>query len=113
MRSASLPALAAALVAASAAAAVAASASPSLHVSTTPLVVRGAQFRPLERVRVTASYGDARVTRLVRSTRAGRFVASFGAAYDPCVETLRVTAAGASGDRAHEKLPQRACPPPP
>jgi hypothetical protein len=81
--------------------------------TTTPLVVRGAQFRPLERVRVTAAYGGLRVTRIVRSTRAGRFAASFGAAYDPCLETLRVTATGARGDRASEKLPQRACPPQP
>ena len=60
-----------------------------------------------------AVVGLTRQTRVVRSTRSGVFRAAFTARYDPCVETLRVSAAGASGDRAAEKLPQRACPPPP
>ncbi len=86
---------------------------PSLLVSTPPLVVSGLHFRPLERVRVEAVVGGIRLTRVVRSTRAGAFRAAFAARYDPCVETLRVSATGVRGDRAVEKLPQRACPPPP
>src|SRR4051812_5554301 len=77
-------------------------------VTTTPLVVSGAQFRPNERVRVTSS----QVTRIVRTTAAGTFRASFGAAVvvDRC-SAFRVVAVGARGDQAVLTRPRPLCAP--
>ena len=80
-----------------------------------PLTIRGAAFHPGEHVRLTIRVGEKRTTRTVVATRRGAFLAAVPAAgpYDPCLETLRVTALGAAGSRASEKLPQRACAPQP
>ena len=45
----------------------------------------------------------------------GAFKVSFDVptAFDPCLESLRITAVGARGSDAALKLPQRACPPAP
>jgi hypothetical protein len=80
-----------------------------------PLTIRGAAFRPAEHVRLTIRVGAKQTTRAVVATRRGTFTATVAAAgpYDPCLETLRVSAVGAAGSRASEKLPQRACAPQP
>jgi hypothetical protein len=91
-----------------------ATAKPALRLlGKQPLAVRGASFKPSERVRVSFSTSTAKGVRSVRSSRAGVFTAQAPAtvAYDPCVESLVVRAIGAGGDAARLKLPQRACPP--
>jgi hypothetical protein len=96
--------------------AVAAGPPPALRLlSNQPLTVRGAHFKAHERVRVTAYADAAKRSKLVRSTTIGTFKVSFDVpmAFDPCVESLRVTAVGARGSDAVLKLPQRACPPAP
>lgn len=90
--------------------------SPSLQLVTSqPLKVRGAHFRPVERVRVVAVFGEERQARVVRATATGGFVVLFAAqpAFDRCSDTLLVTATGSRGDEARLKLPKRACPPAP
>jgi hypothetical protein len=89
---------------------------PALRlVSDQPLTVRGTHFQPREKVRVTARFDTMRRSQLVRSTAAGTFKVSFDVpmAFDPCVESIRVTAVGGRGSDAMLKLPQRACPPAP
>jgi hypothetical protein len=80
-----------------------------------PVTIRGTAFHPAEHIRLTIHVGTKRTTRTVIATRRGAFTAAVPAAgpYDPCLETLRVTAVGAAGSRASEKLPQRACAPQP
>jgi hypothetical protein len=103
---------------AAAALAVGAASAPraTLRVSVgDPIHVRGEHFRARELVRVTIAYADVRKARTVRTTRLGTFDASFDVALplDRCTDSLEATAAGARGDSAREKLPQRACPPAP
>jgi hypothetical protein len=89
---------------------------PALRLaSKDPLIVRGAHFKAHERVRVTASVDATRRSKVVRATTAGTFKVTFDVptAFDPCVESLRITAVGARGSDAALKLPQRACPPAP
>jgi hypothetical protein len=96
--------------------AVAAGPAPALRlVSNEPLTIRGAHFKAHERVRVTTHVDAAKRSKLVRSTTIGTFKVTFDVpmAFDPCVESLRVTAVGARGSDAVLKLPQRACPPAP
>jgi hypothetical protein len=81
---------------------------PTLSVSAQ--TVQGRHFYRHERVRVTFSR-DVRTVVRVRATAAGSFVTPLPTAYDPCTETLVITAAGVRGDDARLKLPQRACPP--
>jgi hypothetical protein len=81
---------------------------PTLRVSAQ--TVQGRHFYRHEKVRV-AFAGDVRTVVRVRTTATGSFVAPLPTAYDPCTETLVITAAGARGDDARLKLPQRACPP--
>ena len=79
-----------------------------------PIAVQGTHFRPRESVRVTITWTGTHAARLVRTTRAGTFATSFDVPlpFDPCTDSLLVTARGAFGDAARERLPQRACPPP-
>ena len=96
--------------------AVAAGPAPTLRLlSDQPLTVRGAHFKVHERVRVTSYVDATKRSKLVRTTTIGTFKVSFDVpmAFDPCVESLRVTAVGARGSAATLKLPQRACPPAP
>jgi hypothetical protein len=89
---------------------------PALRlVAKDPLTVRGAHFKAHERVRVTAYVAAAKYSKRVRATTVGAFKVSFDVptAFDPCVESLRITAVGARGSDAALKLPQRACPPAP
>ena len=108
-------ALAVLAVLAVAAPAAAQAAKPTLTLTAAqPATVRGAHFAGLERVRVGFSSGGATATRTVRTTASGTFVASAPAAfaYSPCGAPLVVVAAGARGDRATLKVPQRECPSP-
>lgn len=75
--------------------------------------VRGTHFAPHELVRVTFLGPAPRIQRRVRTTAKGAFTTSLPTAYDPCNESLTITARGATGDDARLKLPQRACPPSP
>jgi hypothetical protein len=61
------------------------------------------------------NYSGARKVRTVRTTRLGTFNASFDVTtpFDPCSDTLVVTATGARGDSAKIKIFPRACPPAP
>jgi len=86
---------------------------PSLRAaSTSPLTLRGAGFKAVERVRVTARVDGARLVRIVRATRTGTFTVVFTGVSprDPC--TMDGFAAGAAGSRAVLKLPERMCPMP-
>jgi hypothetical protein len=76
--------------------AAAATATPSLRiVTTTPLVVKGVNFQPGERV--TVRVGTAKV--VVRASVAGTFRVSLGAPLvDRC--SAGIVAAGARGDQA-------------
>jgi hypothetical protein len=106
----------AALVPASlAAAASGATARPAVDVIRThPVTVAASGFRPTEHVLLTVRAGSDRKALRVVATARGTFrAAALTVAYDPCAETLRVTAVGAAGSRATEKLPQRACAPQP
>jgi hypothetical protein len=76
-----------------------------------PLTLRGANFLPSERVRVTVTAGEVRRTKQVTATRAGVFVVRFDAAYDRCSGFI-ARAVGARGTQAALKLPLPACPAP-
>jgi hypothetical protein len=79
--------------------------------SDAPLTLRGANFLPSERVRVTVSGGELRRTKQVTATRSGVFVVRFDAAYDRCSGYI-ARAVGTRGSRASVKLPLPACPAP-
>jgi len=83
---------------------------PSLHVAGN--TVRGAHFAPRETVRVTILGPAPRTQRRIRTSATGTFTVQLPT-YDPCNMSLTVLAAGARGDAAQLKLPQRACPPSP
>jgi hypothetical protein len=80
------------------------------------VAVRGAHFRPRERVRVTLTEGALRRTRFARVGAAGSFSAALGplpTAFDPCSDAFSVVAVGGAGDRALVKYIGRECPPAP
>lgn len=81
---------------------------PSLHVSAG--AVKGAHFKSQEKVRLVFQRDSGRIVRHVRTTKVGTFRAALPA-FDPCLESLRITAVGARDEKAALKLPQRACPP--
>ena len=72
--------------------------------------VRGAHFRPHERVRVVFDRTGIRRVRRVLTSASGSFRTPL-VPFDPCVESLLITARGPAGEVARLKLPQRACPP--
>jgi len=89
---------------------------PTLRLlAKSPLTVRGVGFHAKEKVRVTVDVSSVNRVRVVRTTAAGAFTVEISnvLSYDPCNDTLVVKAAGAIGDKAVLKLPQRACPPSP
>lgn len=95
-------------------AATAATPRPTLKlVDREPLVVRGEQFRPGERVTVTASTGLG--PRTVRTTAyRGAFRATFRLPNQPCAAAWLVRARGSLGSTATLRLAQSsACIPPP
>ena len=73
--------------------------------------VHGSHFTSRELVRLSFSGPAPRAQRRVRVGATGRFATALPAAQDPCMNPVVVVARGASGDSAHLKLPQRACPP--
>jgi hypothetical protein len=73
-----------------------------------PLALRGANFRPSERVRVTLSVEVARTKRVTASAN-GAFVVRFQATYDRCSVAI-ARAVGDKGSRAALKLVPVACP---
>jgi hypothetical protein len=104
------------LVAGALAGTAAAQTKPTLRLlAQSPLTVRGVGFHAKEKVRVTVAVSSVKRVRVVRTTAAGAFTVEISnvTPYDPCNDTLRVNAAGAIGDTAVLKLPQRACPPSP
>ena len=106
--------LAAALLLAPAAQTHAAKRSPSVRVvDTSPLTVRGADFRARERVVVTLRRDRlALATRSLRTGATGGFVVSFAAVtLHRCDGGATITAVSASGATAKTRLPQPACPP--
>jgi hypothetical protein len=83
--------------------------------SLTPGVkVRGAHFRPHERVEVTLRVTSLKRVRSTRASAAGRFVVDFGtlARSRRCGGPLTIVAVGAGGDRAFRALPPIECPAP-
>jgi len=97
-----------ALFAATACAAATGSSRPTLHRAASTVTGTGFHARESVRVRVARPEGD--VVRTVRTTTTGRFSAPLPA-IDLCLESVTITARGATGDSARLKLPQRACPP--
>ena len=75
-----------------------------------PLTLRGANFLPSERVRVTVT-SELRRSKQVTASRSGVFVVRFNGVYDRCNGLIAV-AVGARGSKAGLKLPQPACPHP-
>lgn len=87
---------------------------PALRVERIqPLVVRGVEFRPGERVALTAMtlLGPRRIA--VRATPVGRFAATFRLPAQPCGSAFALRAVGALGSRATLRLAGRPCVPPP
>jgi len=84
----------------------------SLVVVRPAVVVRGAHFAHRERVRVSFRAGGDPASRVVRTSATGGFLASAPSefAYSPCGAPLAVDAAGAKGDHAVLRVPQRECP---
>jgi hypothetical protein len=77
-----------------------------------PVKLSGLRFLPTERVRVAVVAGTARRSRLVRATRAGRFVATFSDLSADRCSGLFASAVGVRGSRATFKLVPVGCPPP-
>jgi hypothetical protein len=77
-----------------------------------PVKLSGLRFQPRERVRVAVVAGKARRSRVVRATRAGRFVATFSDLSADRCRGLFARADGGRGSRATFKLVPVGCPPP-
>jgi hypothetical protein len=81
-------------------------------VSKTPLVLKGAAFRPATIVTVKVSTTDGRRVRRVRTNAAGSFVARFAVSADPCDGARSATITTASGYELTLRLaPRGACAP--
>lgn len=88
-------------------------ASPLLRLTDSqPVTLSGLRFQPRERVRVAVVAGTARRSRLVRATRAGRFVATFSDLSADRCNGFFARADGGRGSRATFKLVPVGCPPP-
>ena len=89
----------------------AASTHPSLSLAARqPVVLKGRDFHPLERVRVTLVMRVTRV-RLVRAGRTGSFLVAFDGTNVPRCGGMFARARGASGSLATLKIPLPACMP--
>jgi len=73
-----------------------------------PLTVRGANFRPGERVKLLVNAGTP-VVRAVRAGERGRFVARLGVRLDASSCSAVVQAVGAAGSRAMVDLARPGC----
>ena len=78
-----------------------------------PLVVRGEQFRPGERIAVTAFTAIGPKRAIVRATKGGRFAVGFRLPDQPCGKAFAVRAVGVLGSRATLRVPAPPCVPPP
>jgi hypothetical protein len=77
---------------------------PALRLtSRQPPIVRGIEFKASERVRVSIT-AQERVTKVVRASRQGVFVASFPAMLVTRCDQIRVVAVGRRGSHAVLKL---------
>ncbi len=80
-------------------------------VDRSPLVLNGSGFGKLERVTVTVTLGKKTERRILRTTRAGGFVARFpDLTYDRCHGALKVSAVGARGHRTAFSIQPLPCP---
>jgi hypothetical protein len=88
------------------------SAGPTVRiVQTSPLVVAGQRFRPVERIVIRVYVPSATRTRTMRTTRQGTFVASFSSvSVHRCNGGVSVVVTTASGLVAKSKMPQPLCP---
>ncbi len=88
-------------------------AQPALRIlDTMPLTLRGLRFRPLEKVKVTATTRSGVTVVTVRATRQGTFAARFPrVVVTRCLDELAVKAVGARGSRAGVTLSQPQCDP--
>jgi hypothetical protein len=76
-----------------------------------PLALKGTGFGGQERVTLAVTLGPKSDRRILRTTRAGTFLARFpGFVYDRCHGALTVTAVGARGHRTHFTLQPLPCP---
>jgi len=104
------------LVVVAAQTAVAGPGKPTLRAThLNPLTVVGTSFARSQRLSVAASSASKTQTRLVATTKAGTFTASFNLKIDPCLggTTVIVRRAGRTATLAQLKLPARECPPSP
>jgi hypothetical protein len=76
-------------------------------VDTSPLVVRGANFKPAERVKLLVNYGKP-LSRAVRAGPRGGFVVRLGVSVNGCTAVV-VQAIGARGSRAMADLTMPGC----
>jgi len=106
------PIVLALLVAAFAAPAFAAQAPTLRVVRERPLVLRGTDFRPRERVRVTVRTGAATWTRQTQAGARGGFTVEFRVRINFCSTQVRIVASGRSTGTVRARLPQRECPSP-
>jgi hypothetical protein len=83
---------------------------PSPKVTLVHNRVHGTHFAARERVTVRLASAGVRTVRQARASASGSFATQVPSR-DACLGPLVVMARGATGDRAHLKLPQRACPP--
>jgi hypothetical protein len=83
---------------------------PSLRIAVaTPLTVAGRNFRPHERVRVTATVEGQKLGRALTASGAGRFTVVFRLGASRC-DLLRVVAVRRSGAAVVlKRLPSPAC----
>jgi len=82
---------------------------PALRITDlAPLTVRGANFRPGERVKLLVNAGTP-ITRAVRAGARGRFVARLGVRLDASACSAVVQAIGAAGSRALVDMARPGC----
>jgi hypothetical protein len=100
-----------AVMAASLAASALAAPPPALKVMRErPLVVKGANFRANESVRVTVRTGERRLVKRTQAGPRGGFTVEFRRKVDFCSSALRILAQGSRTGTVRAKLPVRACP---
>ena len=82
---------------------------PALRITDlSPLTVRGANFKPGERVKLLVSAGTP-LSRSVRAGSRGRFVARLGVRVDASVCSTVVQAFGTAGSRAMVEMARPGC----
>lgn len=76
-----------------------------------PATVRGASFKPAERVAVTLSAGDVVLHKAVVATAAGTFVARWPRSVPSGCFATGISASGSAGSRAYFKTAPPECAP--